>query len=208
MVEAGGAGRRRMAALALPGVEADVVVVVAGGDEGGVLAVARLQLEAEHAAIEGERPLDVGDLEMGVADADAGIDRPGEERGASSSRRGCLRLTCGALLPGSRSPFLITSVGRAVAASRAAATVPRYATSFQALWKPRPSGIWRVMPRRASPSSWRGAFELAGVDAAKPAIADQARGRSPWPRRRSRRRRRRGHGRRPRPRPASRRRWC
>ena len=32
--EAGGAGRRRMAALALPGVEADMVVIAAGRDEG------------------------------------------------------------------------------------------------------------------------------------------------------------------------------
>ena len=106
MIEAGRAGRRRVAALALPGVEADVVMVVAGGDEGGVLAVARLQREAEDAAIEGERPLDVGDLEVGVADADARIDGPGEKRRRPSSRRGCLRLTCGGLLPGTCSRFL------------------------------------------------------------------------------------------------------
>ena len=80
-----------MAALALPGIEADVVVVVAGGDERGVPAVARLELEAEHAAIEGERPLDVGDLEVGVADADARVDRPGQEGGRPRLvKRGCV----------------------------------------------------------------------------------------------------------------------
>ena len=41
-------------------------------------AVARRQLEAEHAAIEGERPLDVGHLQVDVADARARIDRRAE----------------------------------------------------------------------------------------------------------------------------------
>ena len=51
------------------------MVVAAGGDEGGVLAVALHQLEAEHAAVEVEGAVDVGDLEVDVADVDAGIDR-------------------------------------------------------------------------------------------------------------------------------------
>ena len=68
-----GGGRR--AAARLPGVEPDVVVVAAGGDEGGVGSVALGQLEAEHAAIELERAVDVGDFEVDVADVDAGIDR-------------------------------------------------------------------------------------------------------------------------------------
>ena len=41
VVEAGVAGRRRRRARALPRVEADVVVVVAGGEEGGVEAAGR-----------------------------------------------------------------------------------------------------------------------------------------------------------------------
>ena len=51
------------------------MVVAAGGDEGGVGAVALHQLEAEHAAVEVEGAVDVGDLEVDVADVDAGVDR-------------------------------------------------------------------------------------------------------------------------------------
>ena len=55
-----------------------MVVIAAGRDEGGARAVARGQLEAEHAAIEGEGALDVGHLEVDVADARARIDRRAE----------------------------------------------------------------------------------------------------------------------------------
>src|SRR4051794_30053794 len=65
------------AAPALPGVEADVVVVAAGRDEGGLGAIALHQREAEHAAIEIEGALDVGDLEVDVADPGAGRDGAG-----------------------------------------------------------------------------------------------------------------------------------
>jgi len=51
------------------------MVIVACGDERGAVAVALFQLEAEHATIEAERPLDVGDLEMDMADPDARVDR-------------------------------------------------------------------------------------------------------------------------------------
>ena len=61
--------------LRLPGVEADVVVVAAGRDEGGLVADPLLQLEAEHAAVELERAVEVGHFEVDVADVDAGIDR-------------------------------------------------------------------------------------------------------------------------------------
>ncbi len=53
------------------------MVVAAGGDEGGVVAPALHQLEAEDAAVEVERAVDVGDLEVDVADVDAGVDRIG-----------------------------------------------------------------------------------------------------------------------------------
>ena len=51
-----------------------MVVVVAGGDEGGLVAHPLLQLEAEDADVEAERALDVGDLQVDVADVDARID--------------------------------------------------------------------------------------------------------------------------------------
>ena len=69
------AGRRRRAAAALPRVQADVVVIVARGDEGRVLAHPLLQLEAEHADVEVERALDVRHLQVDVADVGARIDR-------------------------------------------------------------------------------------------------------------------------------------
>src|ERR1051326_1070859 len=86
MIKAGGAGRGRRAAFALPGVERDVVVIAAGRDEGGAFAP-RGHLEAEHAAIERERSLDVGDLEMNVSYADAGVDRMGRQLHVVFGRR-------------------------------------------------------------------------------------------------------------------------
>jgi hypothetical protein len=59
----------------VPGIEADVVVVAARRDEGSFVADPLLQLEAEDPGVEVERPVEVGDFEMDVADVDAGIDR-------------------------------------------------------------------------------------------------------------------------------------
>ena len=54
-----------------------MVVVPAGRDEGRVLAVPVLELEAEHAAVEVECPVEVGDLEVHMPDVHAWIDRAG-----------------------------------------------------------------------------------------------------------------------------------
>src|SRR5216683_7056987 len=62
----GGAGRRRMAAFAFPGVEADVMVIAAGRDERRLCAHPLLQLEAKHIAIKSERAVEIGDLKMDV----------------------------------------------------------------------------------------------------------------------------------------------
>jgi hypothetical protein len=67
VIEAGGAGRGRGAAMALPGIEADVVMVAACGEERGGVADALRDLEAEDVAIEGECAIEVGDLEVDVA---------------------------------------------------------------------------------------------------------------------------------------------
>ena len=85
MIEPGGPRRRGRAALTLPGVEPDVVVVAARRDErraGAALG----ELEAEHAAVEAQRALQIGDLEMDVADARPGIDRVRRQRGAAVFR--------------------------------------------------------------------------------------------------------------------------
>jgi hypothetical protein len=50
-----------------------VVVVAARGDERRLISHALLKLETENAAVEVERALDVGNLEMNVADVDARV---------------------------------------------------------------------------------------------------------------------------------------
>ncbi len=55
-----------------------MVVIAAGREERGLRAVALRQLEAEHAAVEAEGAIKVGDLEVDVADPCAGIDGRGE----------------------------------------------------------------------------------------------------------------------------------
>ena len=59
---------------ALPGVEPDVMMIAAGGNERRA-AHPLHQLETEHAAIEVQRAIEIGDFEMHMADANAGIDR-------------------------------------------------------------------------------------------------------------------------------------
>ena len=73
VVEAGCAGGRRVAAEAFPRVEADVMVIAAGGEEGGGVAHALHDLQAENAGVELDGAFEVGDLEVDVADADAGM---------------------------------------------------------------------------------------------------------------------------------------
>jgi hypothetical protein len=61
---------RRTEALSPPGVEREVVVIAAGGDEGSGAEIGLL-LEAEDVAIEAEPRFDVPDVEMDVTDAQA-----------------------------------------------------------------------------------------------------------------------------------------
>ena len=75
MVEASRAAGRRRAAFALPGIQTDVVMIAASGEKGRLVTEPLLQLEPEHAAIEGKRAVEVGHFQMNMADADAGIDR-------------------------------------------------------------------------------------------------------------------------------------
>jgi len=67
------AGRRGRTAAALPGVQADVVVISACRDEGGLITHPLLKLEANHSAPELKRSLDIGDLEVDVTDIDKGV---------------------------------------------------------------------------------------------------------------------------------------
>lgn len=72
--EAGGVGWRRGSAEAFPGIQADVVVIAACGDEGRAGAVALGDVESEDAAVEGEGSFEIGDFQVHVADADLWVD--------------------------------------------------------------------------------------------------------------------------------------
>jgi hypothetical protein len=77
VVEAGGVGGGRAGVFGMPGVEADVVVVVAGatgGEECGGVAEALGFGKAEDVAVEVESAVEVGDFEVDVADAGFGMD--------------------------------------------------------------------------------------------------------------------------------------
>ena len=63
------------------------MVVATGRDEGGVVADPLLQLEAEHAAVEVERPVEVGHFEVDVADVDTRIDRVRRQASARPAPR-------------------------------------------------------------------------------------------------------------------------
>ncbi|MGH9859315.1 MAG: hypothetical protein ACRD5F_04745 [Candidatus Acidiferrales bacterium] len=50
-------------------------MVIAGGDEGGALSVALGERKAKHSAVKIQRALEVGNLEMDMANANCGINR-------------------------------------------------------------------------------------------------------------------------------------
>lgn len=77
VVQPGCPRRRGRSPLALPGVQAEVMVVPSRRDERGLCAVPLGQLEAKDAAVEPQRPLQVGDLQMDVADLHLRVDRGG-----------------------------------------------------------------------------------------------------------------------------------
>ena len=74
VIETGATEGRRRAALALPGVEPDVVVIATGGEKGGLVAEAGDQIEAERVAIERHGPVQVGHFEMDMPDVGPGWD--------------------------------------------------------------------------------------------------------------------------------------
>ena len=73
MVEAGGAGRGRLPAEAFPGIDREMMVIVAGGHEHGAVPFAR-HLEAQDIAVKAERTLEIRHLQMDMADPHARID--------------------------------------------------------------------------------------------------------------------------------------
>ena len=73
VVQASRAGGGWCPILALPGVEADVVVVATSGEKGCALEV-KEQVEAQVVAIKADRALQVGDLEVDMSDTGLGRD--------------------------------------------------------------------------------------------------------------------------------------
>jgi hypothetical protein len=77
VVEAGVPGRRRRAARALPGVQADVMVIVARRQEGGVepeLTAVRGHAQSEQVVVEADRTVEVRHPQVHMADANGGMD--------------------------------------------------------------------------------------------------------------------------------------
>ena len=68
-----------------------MVVVATGRDERSLVADALRHVEAENVAIEGERPVDVRDLEVDVADVDARVDAHRGDDTASWKRERWIR---------------------------------------------------------------------------------------------------------------------
>jgi hypothetical protein len=75
VVQPGRAGGRRRAAKTFPGVQSDVVMVAAGREKRCARTVALRQLESEHVTIEPQRAIEIGHLQVHVANTDACMDR-------------------------------------------------------------------------------------------------------------------------------------
>src|SRR5262245_48540358 len=73
MVKAGGALRGRRSASALPGIEAKVMMIAAGRYKSRAWPACG-ERKSQHPAVEIERPLQIGNLQMDMADPDPGVD--------------------------------------------------------------------------------------------------------------------------------------
>lgn len=74
MEEPGAVAGRGRSVQAFPGIEADVVMVAACGEEGRRIPEALHFLKTEHVSVESQRSLQIGHLEMDVPDADLRMD--------------------------------------------------------------------------------------------------------------------------------------
>jgi hypothetical protein len=67
------ARRWRGATRAFPGVQADVVVIVASSKKGGLITIVLLDPETQHSGLKGNGAIKVGDLEVDMTDAGRGV---------------------------------------------------------------------------------------------------------------------------------------
>jgi hypothetical protein len=73
VIQAGMAGGWGGATGAFPSVQANVVVVIACGKEGGLVAVMLLDAKAKDAGIKGDGAVKIGDLEVDMTDTGGGV---------------------------------------------------------------------------------------------------------------------------------------
>lgn len=73
MVQSGRSRRRWGTIGTLPGVQTDVMVVAASRDKRSLIAVSLSKFKAQYVAVKSQRPFQIGNLQMNVADADPGI---------------------------------------------------------------------------------------------------------------------------------------
>jgi hypothetical protein len=77
VIEPGCSWSRMRSAQTFPGIQPNVMVVSARRDECGSIAKAKHQFEAKHTAVEVERAIQIGDLQVNMSHTDTGVDRIG-----------------------------------------------------------------------------------------------------------------------------------
>jgi len=75
MIKAGRSWGRRGTAKALPGIEADVMMITTGRDKRSGAAKALREFKTEHSTIKAKRTFEIGNLQVHMPDRDAGMDR-------------------------------------------------------------------------------------------------------------------------------------
>src|SRR6476620_720476 len=70
MIESRRIAMRRRTAVTFPCVQSDMVMIAAGGEERRLASVTLREFESQHITIERNCALEVGDLQMNMADAD------------------------------------------------------------------------------------------------------------------------------------------
>jgi hypothetical protein len=74
VIKARRATRRWLSAAALPRIEPDVMVVATGAEKGGARAHALGYVESQHPLVESQRSIEIRNLQVHVANIDAGVD--------------------------------------------------------------------------------------------------------------------------------------
>jgi hypothetical protein len=90
MIKSGGMGRRRRSTGAFPSVEADVMVIAPGGKECRLVSVALGNVESKDVMVKGKGAVEVGHLQMNMANSDLWVNRTRAGSGVRFHRADCL----------------------------------------------------------------------------------------------------------------------